>query len=290
MPASVTGGSVPVPGGTIHFERSGEGPALLLVHSAFLDRREWGPQFASYADRHTVIRVDLRGHGRSTGDWSPSSDPDDLRAVVDHLGLPRVTVLGNSVGASSASAFAALNPDRVRGLILVAGYPPDLEPTSEEMARFQESGAERETRLGELMKAGRKEEAVELTLDIWAPKVPPSERRQLRAIASDNFAVWSRFFTGQGPAGSPPSRPVADTLRRGGLPLLAITGAHDNPADNMILARFASEVPDGRHVSLADGDHTPNRSSPAGFDRAVLGFLDGVAAERENRREPGPNT
>ncbi|MGA7923168.1 MAG: alpha/beta hydrolase, partial [Thermoplasmata archaeon] len=66
MPPDHAAGLVPVSGGQLYYEQTGEGPALLLIHSGFLDRRLWDPQFADYARAFSVIRYDLRGFGRSS--------------------------------------------------------------------------------------------------------------------------------------------------------------------------------------------------------------------------------
>ncbi|MGI0071353.1 MAG: alpha/beta fold hydrolase [Thermoplasmata archaeon] len=279
MPADARSGSVPVPGGQLYFEQAGRGPALVLIHSAFLDRREWDPQFASYADRHTVVRYDVRGVGLSTGDRSSSSDGEDLAAVLNHLNLPAAFVLGNSDGARIACELAAGLPDRVRGLVLVAGNPHDLDPTPEEEARFLDT-AEVEQQLLALMQAGKKPEAVEQILDLWAPQVPPAERDRLRGITSENYEHFVAFMTRSEPPGRRPTYPVAAFLRAGRMPILSISGAHDNPALNMMMGRFAAQVPSAHHVELEEGDHTASLSATAAFDRAVLDFLERVEGGR----------
>ncbi len=275
-----TQGMVPVPDGNIYFERAGQGPAIVLIHSAFLDLREWDPQFAAYAAHHTVVRYDVRGCGRSVGDRTNSSDSEDLEAVLNHLNLVEVFVLGNSDGARIACEFAAGLPDRTQGLVLVAGNPHDLEPTPEEEDRFINAGADRERRLLELAKAGRKAEAIEQILDIWAPKVPPAERERLRAVTADNYDHFVEFMSRDEPPGRRPGHPVASTLRAGRVPILSIAGAHDNPALNMMMSRFAAEVPSAHYVELSEGDHTPNLSATQEFDRVVLGFMSRVEGDQ----------
>jgi 3-oxoadipate enol-lactonase len=268
-----TQGFVAVPSGQLYYERSGQGPALVLIHSAFLDRREWDAQFASFSDHHTVVRYDVRGRGKSTGDRATASDSEDLLALLNHLDLPKAFLLGNSDGARIACEFAAGLPDRVPGLILVGGGPHDLDPTKEEEARFMDTFPDSEGRLLPLARAGRRDEALELILDIWAPQVTGADRAWLRGIASDNYAGFIDFMGQETPVGRRPSYPVADSLSKGQIPVLSIAGAHDNPALNMMMGRFAQRVPSARHYELADGDHTPSVSARAEFDRLLRDFL-----------------
>ncbi len=271
-------GLVPVPEGELYFERAGQGPALVLIHSAFLDRREWEPQFATYSTQHTVVRYDVRGHGRSTGDRSHSSDSEDLAEVLRHLDLPKASILGNSYGASIACEFTAGHPERVTGLILVAGTPHDLDPTKEEEARFMDTAPEREAHLLDLAQAGKKQEALDVVLDIWAPRVQGPARDRIRSIASENYDRFVRFMGLTEPEGRRPSYPVAASLRTTQVPLLSIAGAHDNPALNMMMGRFAQSVPHARHFELPEGDHIPSVSAAAEFDGAVLDFLARIEA------------
>jgi 3-oxoadipate enol-lactonase len=280
MPEIAASGFVSVPDGQLFYETTGQGPAIVLIHSAFLDRRMWEPQFASYASGHTVVRYDVRGHGRSKGDRSRSSDGEDLAALLDFLRLPTAFVVGNSDGARIAAEFAAGQRDRVRGLVLVAGSPHDLEPTDEEKARFMDTFPDTEGRLLEVIRAGQTSEAVEQILNLWAPRVPEAERARLRGIVVENYEQLVHFMTLEQPEGRPPSYPVAETLKKGGVPMLSIAGAHDNPALNMMMGRFAAEIPTARYFEIPEGDHTPSLSAQGVFDSLVLQFVSHIEADR----------
>jgi 3-oxoadipate enol-lactonase len=267
-----TAGLVPVPGGQLYYEQAGEGPALLLIHSGFLDRRMWDPQFADYARTHSVIRYDLRGFGRSSHPEGNYIDAEDVQQLLDHLNVRHASVIGNSAGARVACDFAAGFPERVSALVLVAGGPADLDPTPEEESRFMDTFPDRGGRILELEQSGRRSEAVEKMLDVWAPRVDTDTRSRLRTIASENADAFFALAQGSSHA-QPPSYPVAETLKTSGVRLLSISGEHDLPALNMMMGRYAQQVPGARHLTLADGDHTASLSARTGFDVAVLGFL-----------------
>jgi 3-oxoadipate enol-lactonase len=266
-------GGVPVPGGNLYYERLGHGAAVVLVHSGFLDRRMWDPQFSSYSDRFSVVRYDIRGHGNSSKPATPYVDADDLLAVLDHLGLRDAFVVGDSNGARIAAGLAAGAPDRVRGLVLVGGTPGDLDPTAEEEARFMDTFDDRDGKILELASAGRVDDSVEAMLDAWAPAVRPATREYLRTIARENFDQMVAATLGKLPNRKPPY-PVAERLRHGSVPMLLLCGAEDHPALAMMMGRFAHQLPHARYVELPDADHTANLSATEAFDRLVVGFFD----------------
>jgi pimeloyl-ACP methyl ester carboxylesterase len=70
-----------------------------------------------------VIALDNRGHGASTKLYDPARYDsaimaDDVRALLDHLGLPRADVMGYSMGGRIAAFFALGHPERVRKLVI----------------------------------------------------------------------------------------------------------------------------------------------------------------------------
>src|SRR5713101_3465630 len=88
----------------IHFTVSGAGsPALVFVHGWAIDGRYWEQQVPVFARSHRVVTLDLAGHGRSgreRKDWTVESFAQDVRAVVDALGLKKVVLVGHSMSGN----------------------------------------------------------------------------------------------------------------------------------------------------------------------------------------------
>jgi pimeloyl-ACP methyl ester carboxylesterase len=109
-------------GQSVTYHLLGDGPAILLVHGITSSSRTWRAVMQGLAERHTVIAPDLLGHGRSgkpRGDYSLGAYASGLRDLLAVLGIPKVTVVGHSLGGGIAMQFAYQFPDRLDRLVLV---------------------------------------------------------------------------------------------------------------------------------------------------------------------------
>lgn len=99
---------------------------LVLLHALGEGRDDWDAVVHRFAEHFRVVAVDLRGHGASDwpGDYSFQSMADDTLRLLDHIGLPRVTLLGHSMGGSVAYLLAERSPERIERLIIEDVPPP----------------------------------------------------------------------------------------------------------------------------------------------------------------------
>ena len=115
--------SVELHGRRLTYRRMGDGPVLLLVHGITNSSASWQPVMRLLADAgHTVLAPDLPGHGgseRHRGDHSLGAHASILRDLLQVLDLPRVTVVGHSLGGGIAMVFSYQFPDRVERLALI---------------------------------------------------------------------------------------------------------------------------------------------------------------------------
>ena len=102
----------------------GTGVPALMLHGVGLSMRSWGSIPDSLAASGVpVIAIDLPGHGMSSGgsgDYSVPAFAVTVRDLLDHLRVPRVDLIGHSLGGGVALSFAFLFPERSRRLVLVA--------------------------------------------------------------------------------------------------------------------------------------------------------------------------
>jgi pimeloyl-ACP methyl ester carboxylesterase len=91
-------------------ERSGSGPALILIHGITESRESWRPLIEPLAEQYDVLAVDLRGHGDSpVGDvYDPVTLATDVHETASSLGITNPLVIGHSLGGVVASSYAAV--------------------------------------------------------------------------------------------------------------------------------------------------------------------------------------
>lgn len=108
-------------GTEIVYSERGSGPtALVFIHGGLADRAFWAPQLSGLAGDFRVVALDLGGHGasgRNRASWTIASFAEDVRAVVEALGLKRVVLIGNSMGGPVALEAARLLRGRVIGVV-----------------------------------------------------------------------------------------------------------------------------------------------------------------------------
>ncbi len=110
----------------LHVRDSGarEAPAVILLHGFGSSLHTWEPLARALSGEYRVIRFDLPGFGLTgvdpSGDYTDARSVQVLGALMDRLGLPRASLIGNSIGGKIAWNFAALHPDRVDKLVLIS--------------------------------------------------------------------------------------------------------------------------------------------------------------------------
>jgi pimeloyl-ACP methyl ester carboxylesterase len=105
-------------------EWPGEGPAVVMIHGLTANHTCWASVADALAGEFRLIGYDLRGRGASdkpSSGYSLAIHGRDLAGLLDHFGLRRAVVMGHSLGAHIALAFAVSHPARVSGLVLVDG-------------------------------------------------------------------------------------------------------------------------------------------------------------------------
>ena len=255
-------------GARIYYEVAGEGESLVLVHAGIADSRMWDGQISTFAEGYKVIRYDMRGFGRTEVVEGPFSHHEDLRSLLDFLGVERAHLVGCSMGGGVVLDFALEYPERVGSLVLVGsavgGFRPDFDPPKEwdELVAADEAGdlelfSGLEIRMW-VDGPGRSSE------DVAAPV--KDLVREMNLIALRNEA------TGLGEEWEP-DPPAADRLPDIQATTLLIIGDEDQPRIFAAADLLEKELPNSRRVVMQGTAHLPNMERPEEFNRLTLDFL-----------------
>lgn len=109
-----------VGGAQFYYDIVGSGPPLLLVTGLAGVASYWEPNLDELAAYFTVIRYDHRGTGqsvRSEQAYTIEGLTDDLVALMDVLGLARVSLVGHSTGGAIGQVLAAKHPERIDRMV-----------------------------------------------------------------------------------------------------------------------------------------------------------------------------
>lgn len=120
-----------VDGDELFIEDVGSGHPVVMLHDGTLHSVIWKHQIDHLGTRWRVVAYDRRGYGRSTKPDTSYSNVDDLKRVLDHLGITRAVLVGASAGGRVAMEFAVLYPERVAGLVLVGAVIGGFEMVPE---------------------------------------------------------------------------------------------------------------------------------------------------------------
>jgi len=111
-------------GQRIFYEDSGgDGLPVVFSHGFLMDHTMFDPQVRALAPEFRIIRYDERGFGQTAGDGAPFTYWDlaeDCMRLVDHLGIGRPILAGQSQGGFLSLRAALRYPDRVRALVLIS--------------------------------------------------------------------------------------------------------------------------------------------------------------------------
>ena len=145
-PPAGPGTAIAPDGVSIAYTVFGEGsPALVFIHGWMCDQTYWAAQAEAFSKTHTVVTIDLAGHGKSGMEregWPLMALGADVEAVVEALDLDRVILIGHSMGGPVVLEAARLMPERVIGVVGVdtlqdADHTFDPEEVAPFLAAFE---------------------------------------------------------------------------------------------------------------------------------------------------------
>lgn len=275
----------------LFYEEVGRGEPLVFVHEFAGDYRSWRPQVSFFSRRYRTIAYNARGYPPSDvpddpAAYSQDQAVDDLRGLLDALGIERAHVCGLSMGGYATLHFGLRYPERARSLV-VAGAGYGSVPSERE--RFRQDS--------ELTARRFEQEGMEKVAAFYAQGPTRVQFRDKDPKGWEEFARHLAEGSARGHAltlrGVQMSRPsifdLGDQLEKLEVPTLVITGDEDDPClePGIFMKR---RIPTAALVVIPRSGHTINLEEPEAFNRAVLDFLTAVDAGRWGRRNPASQT
>ena len=252
----------------LYLESYGEGAPLLLIHGWGMHGGIWGGMVEQLAQHYRVICMDLPGHGAS-GPLQEFGLDNLVHELSSQFDEP-LSICGWSLGGQVALRWAALHPQQVEKLVLLASTPCFVQRTDWPHAMTEET-------LQEFADALLKNHAQTLRRFL-ALQVRGSENER-ELLASLRGRLFSR------------GEPDVNALR-GGLeilretdlraslpqlqqPALVVAGARDMLAPAAASAHMAQALPDAQLVNVAGAAHAPFLSHPEMVVEQMVDFLHG---------------
>jgi 3-oxoadipate enol-lactonase len=240
-----------------------DAPVLVLGPSLGTDLGLFDEQARALADRYRVVRFDLRGHGGSPvvpGPYEVADLADDVRRLLDDLGIDTFAYAGVSLGGAIGLQLAVTVPERLTHLIVVASAArfPDPPSWKARADRVRAEGTEFlvPSRIGAWVTPGFAEDRPEETERLLA---------MLRSTPREGYAACCETIE---------SFDVRDRLAGITAATLVIAGADDPATPPDTVREVADGIPDARFVVVAQASHLVSAEQPeavTGEIRRLLG-------------------
>jgi (E)-2-((N-methylformamido)methylene)succinate hydrolase len=250
-------------GTPIRYRLDGSGPLVMLIHGVGADLESWDEVVQIMAERCTLLRFDLRGHGKSgrIASCSMADFVTDATGLLDAVGAKSAHVAGFSLGGLIAQHIATAAPERVRCLALISSV---ANRTPEERERVR--------RRADIVRDEGIASVVAAAEDRWftpAFKAANPERveRRLRQLVANDQASYAAAYRVFGEADEGLR---AELIRS---PTLIMTGEHDQGSNPRMAGYLHEHIAGSEMHILPDLRHSVLLESPALIARMLLDFL-----------------
>lgn len=271
----------------LYCEEAGAGLPLVFVHEFAGDHRSYEPQMRYFARRYRCVAYNARGYPPSDvpsamEKYSQQRACDDIRAVLDGLGIDKAHVVGISMGGFATLHFGMAYPDRAHSLV-IGGCGYGAEPGKR--AQFQD----------ESEAAAKRFESMSMADAASAYALGPT-RVQFQRKDPRGWEEFRRMLEEHSPLGAartlrgvqkrrPSLYDLVDQMKQITVPALVMTGDEDDPCiEASILMKRA--IPSAALVMLPRTGHALNLEEPALFNLLLEEFFHQVEAGRWTMRDP----
>ncbi|MEZ4515717.1 MAG: alpha/beta hydrolase [Chloroflexota bacterium] len=249
--------------------RAGTGKAVVFLHAGVADKRMWAAQLADLGQEYLTIAYDRRGFGETVTPDEPFSNVEDLRQLLDELGIASAVLVGCSQGGRIAIDFTLAYPERAEALVLIAsaisGAPPpgDLEPDVEALVDELDNAEE----------AGDLNRVNEMEAILWLDG-PTSPVGRVSGAARDLFLDMNGIALAHPELTQEIEPPSAyGRLDQLTIPVLVLWGDLDLAHMYDRAQALVTSIPDARGVEIPGTAHLPNLEQPETINTLISDFL-----------------
>jgi 3-oxoadipate enol-lactonase len=239
-------------------------PWLVLSHSLACSTRMWDPQIAALKGEYRILAYDTRGHGgseASKGAYTLEMLADDLKALLDHLGIKQARYCGLSMGGMIGQTFALKYPGVLAKLVLAdttSRYPAEAAPLWADRIKIAETKG--------------MEPLAQPTLERWFTE--PFRKSRPEVVDGIRKLIVSTPVAGYvGCSHAIPKINLTARLKEIKCPILVIVGADDPGTPVSMAKEIHDNAPGSKLEILPSAAHLANMEQPEGFTRALRGFL-----------------
>ncbi len=233
-------------GEEIEYEVLGQGPALVFLHGFLGSKRLWKPIAKRFSLSHKVFLIDLPGHGNSKSlayVHSMEMLSDLVKSILSSHQIRKVTLVGHSMGGYVALAFAEMNTDMLKGLVLV---------NSSAVADSKEKKSSRDQFI-KLLKSD-KERALKLLVPTFFNYKAVHQKSWIRSYLKEALKCDLRGIIAS--VEGMKKRPEREiVLKFAPYPYLIIAGRYDAVIPTSLIKTQAGLNENGQFVELEDASH-----------------------------------
>lgn len=279
-------------GVNLFYEETGKGDAIIWIHEFAADYRTWEAQVRRFSRDYRCITFNARGYPPSEvpengDDYTYEKQRDDVRRIMDKLGIEKAHLVGLSMGAYTGLQFALAYPDRTSSLVFSSGGSGAPGGDREQFKKDTHEGADRMLKEG--MAAGANGLAYGATR-VQLLNKDPRGWEEFRRFMSEHSALGSALTLKNFQALRPSLQGYEARLKELDVPVLLAVGDEDDPVldINIFLKRTLPRA--GLWVHPKTG-HGINLEEPDEYNSRIAEFFAAVERggwhRRDSRANPG---
>lgn len=254
----------------LHYELSGKGKALVMVHGLLSRGKGWSKQIEVFSPKYMVVAPDMRGHGKTDRpekqeDYVLSKFSSDLYQLLRTLHIDRCCMIGHSWGGRLVSETAVEHPELVAGIVLIDTPEGKIKRSISQRARVKfDEKAEKHGWAKAFLDAMENDPEIAIFYNDTPEKLEKMRQKLTSADSQIYTYAWNAVFNA-------PS--LIPDLKKINLPTLLICGGKDLPGLVAMSRAMHRHLSQSKLVVVKGVGHFPQDDAPGIVNREIEEFL-----------------